>query len=163
MRLIDLLIHGVNCSLVYLFLRKCVSSSSPPAPAAQEATGTVQSLNANGSAGIPRKSSQQGRQESNPRISKDEVCFWASVLFAVHPIHVEPVGTLVGRADLLSALTFLLTYVLISEEPSLSTTIQLVTVGIVGSLFKENTIVILVSSHKLQCEVLTLHYIKYQT
>jgi hypothetical protein len=114
---------------VYLFLRKCVSTF----------------VNDSRQKTPPKSNGPSPATVLETKHKKDNECFWASVLFCVHPIHAEPLGGLVGRADLLSALVFLLAYILISDVPSLKTTIQLTLVGIVGSLFKENTIVIIVS------------------
>jgi len=40
----------------------------------------------------------------------NDEAFLSSILFAVHPIHVEAVSGIVGRADVLAAIFFLLTF-----------------------------------------------------
>jgi hypothetical protein len=60
---------------------------------------------------------------------------------------VEPLGGLVGRADLLSSLVFLVGFKLSPENTSSSLVRAFYTVGVgvLGSLFKENAIVVVVS------------------
>lgn len=65
----NLLIHGLNCGLVYFFLIKCLQVGMSP----MKRSSTFEVL--------------------------ENIAFRASLLFAVHPIHVEPVGGVVGRAD----------------------------------------------------------------
>ncbi|CAG7826142.1 unnamed protein product [Allacma fusca] len=99
--LLNLVIHGVNCVLVYYFLKKCFNNSS----------------------------------------KYDQVCYYASVIFAVHPIHVEPLGGLVGRADIIAALVFMGAFILTPSDHCFCSSIFIATFSILGSLFKENAIV----------------------
>lgn len=80
--------------------------------------------------------------------SEDEsISFYASLLFAVHPIHTEVVSGIVGRAELLSCIMFLLSLWLYvkSKFPCWFLVILLAGLSFVGLLFKENAIMILVS------------------
>lgn len=100
--LLNIVIHGLNCCLVYFFLKKCINS--------------------------------------NDKTWKD-LAFWASILFSVHPVHVEPLGGLVGRADLLAAFIFLAGFILAPEDvPWCPLVISFF--AIFGSLFKENAIIL---------------------
>ncbi|XP_067669525.1 protein O-mannosyl-transferase TMTC4-like [Haliotis asinina] len=58
-------------------------------------------------------SGYQVHQESaRPVFASPRAALLCAVLFAVHPIHTESVAGIVGRADLLCALTFLLSFLL---------------------------------------------------
>ncbi|CAL8144135.1 unnamed protein product [Orchesella dallaii] len=103
--LFDLIIHGLNCVLVYLFLSKCV------------------------------------KQKSELNSSKAEnLAFWGTILFCVHPVHVEPLGAIVGRADLLGSMIFLGAFCLVNDHHSYKGVILLSIFSIIGSLFKETAI-----------------------
>lgn len=143
--LINLITHGFNCCLSYLFLIKCLSKKT-----LKKNTANTSFISQNGS------SSYNNGLKFNVKIStrisakNRKICFWASLLFAVHPIHVEPLGGLVGRADLFSAFIFLLSYILVSNETNLRSAIQISICGIFGSLFKENSIVIVVRFYRYE-------------
>jgi hypothetical protein len=51
------------------------------------------------------------------RVAGVRVAYVAGVLFAVHPVHIEPVAYLVGRADLLSTLLILTGIILFFRRP----------------------------------------------
>lgn len=74
----------------------------------------------------------------------------ATLMFGVHPIHVEAVCGIVGRADLLSALTFLLSFLIYDKSIKTDSYIYLFLSLIIASasmFFKENGITVLVSNH----------------
>ncbi|XP_067669530.1 protein O-mannosyl-transferase TMTC4-like [Haliotis asinina] len=55
---------------------------------------------------------QVDQESARPVFVSPRASLLCAVLFAVHPIHAESVAGLVGRADLLCALTFLLSFLL---------------------------------------------------
>ncbi|XP_046569319.1 protein O-mannosyl-transferase TMTC4-like [Haliotis rubra] len=55
---------------------------------------------------------QVDQESARPVFASPRAALLCSVLFAVHPIHTESVAGVVGRADLLCALTFLLSFLL---------------------------------------------------
>ncbi|XP_071084997.1 protein O-mannosyl-transferase TMTC4-like [Haliotis cracherodii] len=55
---------------------------------------------------------QVDQESSRPVFASPRAALLCAVLFAVHPIHTESVAGVVGRADLLCALTFLLSFLL---------------------------------------------------
>ncbi|XP_032517766.2 protein O-mannosyl-transferase TMTC4-like [Danaus plexippus] len=70
----------------------------------------------------------------------------ATLMFGVHPIHVEAVCGIVGRADLLSALTFLLSFLIYDKSIKTDSYIYLFLSLIIASasmFFKENGITVL--------------------
>ncbi|XP_014360540.2 protein O-mannosyl-transferase TMTC4 [Papilio machaon] len=86
-------------------------------------------------------------QKCNSRMYLD-ISFLAAVLFAVHPIHVEAVAGIVGRADILATMTFLISFLLYDQSMKYNkcTYIYLFTSVIlagVAMLFKENGITVL--------------------
>ncbi|ODN01012.1 Transmembrane and TPR repeat-containing protein 4 [Orchesella cincta] len=103
--LLDLLIHGINCVLVFIFLSKCVK---------------------------PKSELISSKGES--------LAFWGTLLFSVHPVHVEPLGAIVGRADLFGAMIFLGAFCFVNDHRSYKGVIFISMFSIVGSLFKETAI-----------------------
>lgn len=79
----------------------------------------------------------------------DGICFYASLLFAVHPIHTEVVSGIVGRAELLSGIIFLICIWIYvnSKLPFGTIAIILSVLSLAGLLCKENAIMILVREH----------------
>lgn len=84
---------------------------------------------------------------------------YASLLFAVHPIHTESVAGLVGRADLLSSIFFFLA-LLIYENSRVSKGatsviwyLLSVFVTVCAVLCKETAISIVVSNHHINVNV----------
>lgn len=81
-----------------------------------------------------------------------DIAYIAAILFAVHPVHVEAISGIVGRADILACITFFLTFNLYSKSMKngksvitylyLSTAILLAGISM---LFKENGVTVLVS------------------
>ncbi|XP_071084993.1 protein O-mannosyl-transferase TMTC4-like [Haliotis cracherodii] len=55
---------------------------------------------------------QVDQESARPVFASPRAALLCAVLFAVHPIHTESVAGVVGRADLLCALTFLLSFLL---------------------------------------------------
>ncbi|XP_067670553.1 protein O-mannosyl-transferase TMTC4-like [Haliotis asinina] len=55
---------------------------------------------------------QVDQESARPVFASPRASLLCAVLFAVHPIHTESVAGVVGRADLLCALTFLLSFLL---------------------------------------------------
>ncbi|XP_067670555.1 protein O-mannosyl-transferase TMTC4-like [Haliotis asinina] len=53
---------------------------------------------------------QVDQESARPVFASPRAALLCAVLFAVHPIHTESVASVVGRADLLCALTFLLSF-----------------------------------------------------
>ncbi|XP_034841025.1 protein O-mannosyl-transferase TMTC4-like [Maniola hyperantus] len=77
-----------------------------------------------------------------------DVPFLASLLFSVHPVHVEAASGIVGRADLLAAMTFLLSFLIydISMKNKNVFNIYLFMAVILAGLsmlFKENGVTIM--------------------
>jgi hypothetical protein len=133
---INLIIHGINCGLVYLFLMKCIRLHFGSGDDDDEKRL------------LSSKAVMKMRKKTNDNLEK--IAFWAAVLFAVHPVHVEPLGGLVGRADLISSFVFLLGYLIVPNNNQSQgwSTIPVVInfFAILGSLFKENAIVLSVRS-----------------
>lgn len=79
-----------------------------------------------------------------------EIPLMASILFSVHPVHVEAVCGIVGRADLLAAITFLLSFltygkgIKCNKIPYVYLLLSIILAG-TSMLFKENGITVLVS------------------
>ncbi|XP_046370220.2 protein O-mannosyl-transferase TMTC4-like [Haliotis rufescens] len=55
---------------------------------------------------------QVDQESARPVFASPRAALLCAVLFAVHPIHTESIAGVVGRADLLCALTFLLSFLL---------------------------------------------------
>ncbi|XP_046569545.1 protein O-mannosyl-transferase TMTC4-like [Haliotis rubra] len=55
---------------------------------------------------------QVDQESARPVFASPRAALLCAVLFAVHPVHTESVAGVVGRADLLCALTFLLSFLL---------------------------------------------------
>jgi len=116
--LTNIIVHGLNCSLVYLFLYKCLQLS--------DNLITV--------------------TEKKRLRNFEQLAWWSSVIFSVHPVHVEPLGAVVGRADLFAAFLFLLAFVTVPlGNQGISAPFILTVFAIVASLFKENAVVLPVS------------------
>lgn len=75
---------------------------------------------------------------------KRQISSIAAALFACHPIHTEAVCGVVGRADLVVAMFYLLALQQ-SLRPSLKSDIQIVILTALGMLFKETAITILLA------------------
>lgn len=76
-----------------------------------------------------------------------DVAWHASILFAVHPIHVEAVSGIVGRADILCAVTFFISFILYHnaiKEGSYWKLFASIIMAAVSMLFKETGITVLV-------------------
>lgn len=85
----------------------------------------------------------------------EDVDFMAALLFAVHPVHTEAVSGIVGRADVLSALTYFISFLLyhnaiVADLLGKSLTwfylLMALLCAFISMLFKENGITVLVSS-----------------
>lgn len=79
-----------------------------------------------------------------------DTAFLAALLFTVHPIHVEAVSGIVGRADILAAITFFISIIFYSKamtNQSLSFIYLFIVVllSAISMLFKENGVTVLVS------------------
>ncbi|XP_067669524.1 protein O-mannosyl-transferase TMTC4-like [Haliotis asinina] len=61
---------------------------------------------------------QVDQESARPVFASPRASLLCAVLFAVHPIHTESVAGIVGRADLLCALTFLLSFLLYARACS---------------------------------------------
>ncbi|KAK9879659.1 hypothetical protein WA026_006722 [Henosepilachna vigintioctopunctata] len=75
-----------------------------------------------------------------------EIAFMSSLLFTVHPVHTESVAALVGRADILGSIFFLVTILLYHgslKQKSVLLLIMSLLVTIAAVLCKENTIMVL--------------------
>ncbi|KAJ0181217.1 hypothetical protein K1T71_003302 [Dendrolimus kikuchii] len=82
-----------------------------------------------------------------PKWRKD-TAFLAALLFAVHPVHVEAVSGIVGRADILAAITFFTSIIFYSKamtDQSLSYVYLFIVVilSAMSMLFKENGVTVL--------------------
>lgn len=78
------------------------------------------------------------------------------MLFSVHPVHVEAVSGIVGRADILACNTFLLAFIFYNKSmktcKSNSTYLYLgmaILLAGISMLFKENGLTVLVSNKYL--------------
>ncbi|XP_046569301.1 protein O-mannosyl-transferase TMTC4-like [Haliotis rubra] len=58
---------------------------------------------------------QVDQESARPVFASPRAALLCAVLFAVHPIHTESIAGVVGRADLLCALTFLLSFLLYAK------------------------------------------------
>lgn len=79
-----------------------------------------------------------------------DTSFLSTLLYAVHPVHVEAICGIVGRADLLAANTFFLTFLLYTKMLTASKWKNIylfaaVLMSIMSMLFKENGVTSLVS------------------
>lgn len=82
-----------------------------------------------------------------------DIPYTAATLFAVHPVHVEVISGIVGRADILACSTFFLAFIIYNISmkncKSMITYFYLNTailIAGVSMLFKENGITVLVSN-----------------
>lgn len=77
--------------------------------------------------------------------------YWGTLLFAVHPVHVESVSGIVGRADVLSAVTFFIAFLLYYKAAhsgllgSCVYYFATILFAAASMLFKENGVTVLVS------------------
>ncbi|XP_026764670.2 protein O-mannosyl-transferase TMTC4-like [Galleria mellonella] len=72
--------------------------------------------------------------------------YLASVVFAVHPVHVEAICGIVGRADILAAITFFLSFIAYNKAITTQRVIYLsaaILLAAVSMLFKENGVTVL--------------------
>lgn len=81
-----------------------------------------------------------------------DISFIAAALFAVHPIHVEAILGIVGRADILATITFLISFIFYDKSMKYNnyTYILLLTSVLlagIAMLFKEYGITVLVSEY----------------
>ena len=79
-----------------------------------------------------------------------DTAFASTLLFAVHPVHVEAVSGVVGRADILAAITFFLAFLsynktLTSQRFSFMFFLLTVILAGISMLCKENGVTVLVS------------------
>lgn len=128
------LCHTLCCLLVWLVYDTILNGENQTA---SQDTGT----NTN------KKSSNQDDRSTKWWM---DTAFLSTLLFAVHPVHVEAVSGIVGRADILAAITFFLAF--LSYNKSLtsqrcSNVFLLLTVVLAGisMLCKENGVTVLVS------------------
>lgn len=84
-----------------------------------------------------------------------DLSFLGAVLFAVHPLHTEAVSGIVGRADILAAITYFSSflfyhYAIIPGRRSIKrmsfNLIMCLIMAFISMLFKENGITVLVST-----------------
>lgn len=93
--------------------------------------------------------------ESNKSVTKyRNQAYLSALLFCVHPIHVESVSGIVGRADVLAAISFFLAFIMyhkvnISSSRTSHTIYMFSTVLLSGvsMLCKENGITVLVCTY----------------
>ncbi|XP_059049134.1 protein O-mannosyl-transferase TMTC4-like isoform X2 [Achroia grisella] len=74
------------------------------------------------------------------------IAYLASAIFAVHPVHVEAVCGIVGRADIIAAMTFFLSFIAYNKAITSDKVIYLVAavlLATVSMLFKENGVTVL--------------------
>lgn len=91
-----------------------------------------------------------------------DTSYFAACLFAVHPIHVEAICGVVGRADLLSGVTFFIAFLLyqkaiLSQKYSYILLFLCITFATISMLFKENGITVLVRN----CLLILMTYSSY--
>ncbi|CAD7092475.1 unnamed protein product [Hermetia illucens] len=87
----------------------------------------------------------------NALTSVRSISFVGAVIFAVHPVHTEAICGVVGRAELMFCLCYLLALILFSEisfgkrsnVALIPVYVMIVALAVVGLLFKENAITIL--------------------
>ncbi|XP_063837298.1 protein O-mannosyl-transferase TMTC4-like [Ostrinia nubilalis] len=85
---------------------------------------------------------------SSTSLNAIDISYFATLLFAVHPIHVEAVSGIVGRADLLCAITFFIAFLLYNkamtnDKFSFVTLLLSVSMAAISMLFKENGVTVL--------------------
>lgn len=76
----------------------------------------------------------------------DDIPFLSAILFSVHPVHVEAVAGLVGRADLLSSILSVIAIIIYDKalrSKSIKLTLFSVALIVTGTLFKETAIMAL--------------------
>lgn len=121
----NLILHGINCVLVLKFLTKCIQHE-------------------------PSRFKKENYTVSCPKCQN--YAFWGAVLFSVHPVHVEPLGAVVGRADLIAAFIFLCAFSLVSEKEKSRLSFSwmdatlIAICSVFGTLFKETAISLAVVS-----------------
>ncbi|ESP03985.1 hypothetical protein LOTGIDRAFT_230260 [Lottia gigantea] len=96
--------------------------------------------------------------------------FYSAVIFAVHPIHTEAVSGIVGRADILAAVFFLLSIIFYirsievihpDEDVFIPSTINWcyftlsISLAIISTLCKEHGVMVLVVSAAIDCLILS--------
>lgn len=82
------------------------------------------------------------------KIRYKEVAFLGTLLYTVHPVHTESVSALVGRADILSSILFLISFLLyrvVLIKNSLSLYLIVIFISGMAVLCKETAITVLVS------------------
>lgn len=97
--------------------------------------------------GANKKPSYQGNSSNKWWM---DTAFLSTLLFAVHPVHVEAVSGVVGRADLLAAITFFLAFLsyhksITSERCNNIFFLATVILAGISMLCKENGVTVLVS------------------
>ncbi|XP_049887602.1 protein O-mannosyl-transferase TMTC4-like [Pectinophora gossypiella] len=89
-----------------------------------------------------------GMKTHKPRPWHNDIAFLATVLFSVHPVHVEAISGVVGRADVLAGNTFFLAYLfykkaMVSVKLSLFYLLLAIILATMSMLFKENGVTVL--------------------
>ncbi|CAG9782978.1 unnamed protein product [Diatraea saccharalis] len=79
---------------------------------------------------------------------KIDISYFGALLFAVHPIHIEAISGIVGRADLLCGTTFFLAFIcydkaINSQKHSSLFMVVTIILSAVSMLFKENGVTVL--------------------
>lgn len=80
--------------------------------------------------------------------------FIVAIMFSVHPVHVEAICGIVGRADLLATATFLLSFLIYDKALRINKIFNIylftsIILAGMSMLFKENGITILVSNFNI--------------
>lgn len=89
-------------------------------------------------------------RKRKPDKNIEEVAYFSSLLFTVHPVHTECVAGLVGRADILCSILFLATILLYDQAVKGKSLVFLILVSFTTAaavLCKETAITVLVSNN----------------
>lgn len=80
----------------------------------------------------------------------NEIAYMSSLLFTVHPVHTESVAAIVGRADILGSIFFLVAVLLYHgclQQKSILLLCMTIIIVVAAVLCKENAIMALVNSN----------------
>jgi hypothetical protein len=121
---VNILLHALVCMTVAEFTRRCLST-----PAV-------------GSAPLAQASPETARRRRRPWTGESQAnitALYAGLLFAAHPIHVEAVANIVGRAELACALAIFGGLIVLAKRPlTFARVCAVIILGIAGLLSKEH-------------------------
>lgn len=83
------------------------------------------------------------RKQRKSLVPMDDPAFTGALLFASHPIHCESVAALVGRADILGSILFMLLIILYKSQTNISWILIVFVISSAAVLCKETAITVL--------------------